>query len=169
MSGTPADYSGHTPADVDAVSNGIKEGGTYPKDLAVAAYSYPTQFDRLPEVAVQINHELALAGFPERESLTRQMLAMGEETGEFLGAVRRFFGMARRAGTWEQVLGEWADVVITTFVTANILGISRSQMEAALAKKIDEIFTRGWHEPVSNVRDAAQGEISFTGEVPDEP
>lgn len=129
-----------------AAERGIYTGGQYPPADDVKAYTFPTLFDRLPDLTADINRKLAEAGFPESESLTRQMLAMGEEIGEFLGAVRRFHGMARRRGTWDDVLNEWADVVITAFVTANTLGLTRSQMETALQSKLDVIFSRGWHD-----------------------
>jgi|SRR5882724_991163 len=127
-------------------THGIADAGTYPPDSSVTAYTYPSLFDRLPEFAQQINQDLKGAGFPESESLTRQMLAIAEEAGEFAGAVRRFYGMARRSGTFEELLMEWADLIITGFVTANTLGLSRAQMEKALDDKLHIIFARGWHE-----------------------
>lgn len=112
----------------------------------VTVYSYPTILDRLPELAEHINRELRGAGFPDSEALTRQVFALNEEVGEFTGAVRRFYGMARRTGTVEEAQKEWADVVITAFVTANTMGWERSTLESVLDTKLNEIFTRGWRE-----------------------
>lgn len=151
------DWAGHTPGkDQSSDTPGIFKGGQYPQDTAVSVFKYPTVFERLPEIAVQIAQELDQAGFPEDQMLTRQMLSIGEEVGEFQGAVRRFYGMARRTGTWSEVLSEWADCLITLFVTSTALGITRPQLEIAVEEKLAQIFTRGWHE-----NDPAQESLNF--------
>lgn len=61
--------------------------------------------------------------FPAETERERQVLALAEEAGEFVGAFRRAAGMARRTGRRDDVAAELADVAITTHVTAHVLGI----------------------------------------------
>ncbi len=83
-------------------------------------------------------------GFPSgREGANRQALGLAEEVGEFVGAWRRFSGQARRTDTFEHVEEELADVIITAFVTAEVLGI---QIDEVLSSKLDVIFSRGWRD-----------------------
>jgi NTP pyrophosphatase (non-canonical NTP hydrolase) len=96
----------------------------------------------LPTVAADIGEHLRDAGFTEQPHL-RQALALAEETGEFVGAVRRHYGMARRGGSFADVETELADVVITAFVTAHTMGID---LEAAIRAKLDVIYSRGWRD-----------------------
>lgn len=79
--------------------------------------------------------------FDPTTAATRQVLAVAEEAGEFVGAYRRAAGLARRPGTWDDVHAELADVVITAYVTAVALGID---LDAAIAAKLAVIFARGW-------------------------
>ncbi len=74
----------------------------------------------------------------------QQVLAVAEEAGEFTAAYRRWAGLARRTGPWHDVEAELADVVITAYVTAAVLGID---LDAAARAKTDVVFTRGWREP----------------------
>lgn len=74
----------------------------------------------------------------------QQVLALAEEAGEFTAAYRRWAGMARRRGTWDDVRAELADVVITAYVTARVLGID---LDAAWQAKAAVILSRGWREP----------------------
>jgi NTP pyrophosphatase (non-canonical NTP hydrolase) len=69
------------------------------------------------------------------------VLALAEEAGEFTAAYRRWAGMARRAGTWDDVLAELADVVITAHVTARVLGID---LDAVWRAKAAVVLARGW-------------------------
>jgi NTP pyrophosphatase (non-canonical NTP hydrolase) len=96
----------------------------------------------LPAVAADIAGKLTEAGFTEHPHM-RQTLALAEETGEFVGAVRRHYGMARRTGSFSDVEAELADVVITAFVTAHTMGID---LESALRSKLDIVYTRGWRD-----------------------
>jgi NTP pyrophosphatase (non-canonical NTP hydrolase) len=96
----------------------------------------------LPAVAAQIAGHLNDAGFAEQPHL-RQALALAEEAGEFVGAVRRHYGMARRTGSKADVEAELADVVITAFVTAHEMDIN---LESAINEKLAVIFNRGWRE-----------------------
>lgn len=89
------------------------------------------------------HRKLLEAGFTE-DPAARQTLALAEEVGEFVGAVRRWRGMARRTGTFADVEEELADVVITAWVTSHALGID---LEAAINRKLDKVFTRGWKDP----------------------
>jgi NTP pyrophosphatase (non-canonical NTP hydrolase) len=74
----------------------------------------------------------------------QQVLCLAEEAGEFTAAYRRWAGMARRPGTWDEVTSELADVVITAYVTARVLGID---LDAAWHAKAEVILSRGWRQP----------------------
>jgi NTP pyrophosphatase (non-canonical NTP hydrolase) len=74
----------------------------------------------------------------------QQVLAVAEEAGEFTAAYRRWAGLARRSGPWHDVEAELADVVITAYVTAAVLGID---LDATARAKAEVVFTRGWREP----------------------
>lgn len=99
--------------------------------------------DSLAELGADLASHLD-ATFPGQDAIVRQTLAMAEETGELIGAVRRWHGMARRRGTFAEVVDELADVVITAYITAHVLGID---VDAAVASKAERIYTRGWREP----------------------
>jgi NTP pyrophosphatase (non-canonical NTP hydrolase) len=79
--------------------------------------------------------------FPESEAKQRQVIALAEEAGEFVGAARRYMGMARRNGTFEEMEDELADVIITGYVTAHVFG---SDLNSAIHRKLIEIYSRGW-------------------------
>lgn len=70
-------------------------------------------------------------------------VCVAEEGGEFAGAVRRWMGLARRTGTKDEVAAELADVVISSFIAADVYDID---LEVALADKIEVIFSRGFKE-----------------------
>ena len=72
-----------------------------------------------------------------------QALALAEEAGEFVGAFRRWYGMARRHGPFSDVELELADVVITSHVVARILGID---LHDAVARKMEIVLKRGWRD-----------------------
>jgi NTP pyrophosphatase (non-canonical NTP hydrolase) len=74
----------------------------------------------------------------------QQTIAMGEEAGEFLKAARRYMGMARKTGTFEEMSEELADVIITAYVTAEIFQIDLS---SEVDNKLEVILSRGWKEP----------------------
>ena len=99
--------------------------------------------DSLPaagaEIAARLREYFAPAALP-----IQQVLALAEEAGEFTAAYRRWAGMARRTGTWDHVEAELANVVITAYVTAAVLGID---LDAAARAKTAVIFTRGWRQP----------------------
>lgn len=79
----------------------------------------------------------------ERERLMRQGLAIAEEAGEFVGALRRYLGAARRTSTLEEVEAELADLIITSHLAAYYLGID---LDAAISMKAAKILTRGWKD-----------------------
>ncbi len=81
--------------------------------------------------------------FPQDQALIRQVIGLAEEAGEFAGAYRRAAGMARRPGDWDDVYSELADVVITAYVTAEVMGID---LDAQISRKLEVIYTRGWRE-----------------------
>lgn len=105
----------------------------------------PFVLNDLPSVAADVAGHLDAAGFTEPAQL-RQTLALAEEVGEFVGAVRRHAGMARRPGPFSDVEEELADVVLTAFVTAHTMGID---LRRALEDKLAVVYTRGWRQPDS--------------------
>ncbi|MQY07259.1 hypothetical protein [Actinomadura macrotermitis] len=74
----------------------------------------------LAALAAQITQRLR-EHFPARKERDRQVLALAEETGELMGAYRRWTGQARRTGPFSDVAAELADVVITAYITAHVL------------------------------------------------
>lgn len=86
-------------------------------------------------LACEANH----AGATEQA----QVYSVAEEAGEFVGAMRRWRGMARRNGTEEEAQNELADVVISSYVMANIMGWD---MDFLIGRKLNRILTRGWKE-----------------------
>jgi NTP pyrophosphatase (non-canonical NTP hydrolase) len=76
--------------------------------------------------------------------VTAQVLGVGEEAGEFVGAFRRYMGWARRSGSFAEMAEELADVVIMSWVAANYLGVDLTQ---EIDKKAEKIRTRGWKDP----------------------
>jgi NTP pyrophosphatase (non-canonical NTP hydrolase) len=80
---------------------------------------------------------------PPHEMKMRQGLALAEEAGETVGALRRYLGLARRSGTLIELEDEIADVVLTAYLLAHYVS---SDLDAALHRKAEKIFTRGWRE-----------------------
>ncbi len=85
----------------------------------------------------------ACGAFEAASEPTRQALALAEETGEFVGAYRRWSGQARRTGTREEMEDELVDVIVTAFATAVVLEID---IEVALERKLYVIFHREWKD-----------------------
>jgi NTP pyrophosphatase (non-canonical NTP hydrolase) len=81
------------------------------------------------------------AHFPAGTVPLQQVLCLAEETGEFVAAYRRWSGLARRTGPWTDVTAELADVVITAYVTAYVLGID---LDTAIRNKAAVVMIRGW-------------------------
>ena len=97
----------------------------------------------LPQTAARLADRLR-EHFDPATLPVQQVLALAEEAGEFTAGYRRWAGLARRSGPWHDVEAELADVVITAYVTAAVLGID---LDAAARAKAEVIFTRGWREP----------------------
>jgi len=97
----------------------------------------------LPAIAARLADRLR-EHFNPATLPVQQVLALAEEAGEFTAAYRRWAGLARRSGPWHDVEAELADVVITAYVTAHVLGID---LDAAARAKTEVVFTRGWREP----------------------
>jgi NTP pyrophosphatase (non-canonical NTP hydrolase) len=97
----------------------------------------------LPAAAAQLADRLR-EHFDPATLPVQQVLALAEEAGEFTAAYRRWAGLARRTGPWDDVRAELADVVITAYITADVLGID---LDAAWRAKAEVVFTRGWREP----------------------
>jgi NTP pyrophosphatase (non-canonical NTP hydrolase) len=113
-------------------------GPTY-RDVAELVHD---DLNELPATAANIAAHLRGAGFTDHPHL-RQILAVAEEAGEFVGAARRYYGLARRPGTLDELRSEAADVVITMFVAAHEIGFD---LPAAIADKLAVIYRRGWRE-----------------------
>lgn len=73
-----------------------------------------------------------------------QALNVAGEAGEFVEAYRRYTGNARREGSLEETSKELADVIISSYVMAERLGIDLD--EHILAKQ-KEIMKRGFKDP----------------------
>lgn len=91
-------------------------------------------------VAEELAGHLRDAGFNRAEG---QVLMLVEEAGEFAAAYRRWTGMARRSGTFDDVSAELADVVIGAWVVADFLNVD---LNTAIRDKLQVIFSRGWRE-----------------------
>lgn len=74
----------------------------------------------------------------------QQTISLAEECGEFVGAARRYLGMARRTGTLDDVKSELADVIITAYVTAEVFGF---HLDTAVEEKLSVIHSRPWKDP----------------------
>lgn len=72
-----------------------------------------------------------------------QLMALAEETGEFIGAMRRWRGMARRLGTESEAQSELADVVISAYAMADVMGWD---VDSLVSSKLGKIYSRGWKE-----------------------
>jgi NTP pyrophosphatase (non-canonical NTP hydrolase) len=79
----------------------------------------------------------------KEDTWQRQVYNVAEETGEFVGAYRRYIGMARRPGAWSEVESELADVVISSMVTAHAMGID---LPRAVRDKFIHNERRGYRE-----------------------
>lgn len=93
--------------------------------------------------AAALAAKLEQVGFDAATASTRQVLCLAEEAGEFVGAYRRWSGQARRSGSFEEMAAELADVVITAWVTAHVLGVD---LDGAVREKLGRMYTRGWRE-----------------------
>jgi NTP pyrophosphatase (non-canonical NTP hydrolase) len=97
----------------------------------------------LAQIAESMELSIRAAGFDTRDAWIRQTLNVAEEAGEFVGSVRRFMGLARRSGAREEMEAEFADVIISSFAAAYVLGIDADE---AIQKKLKIIFSRGWRQ-----------------------
>jgi len=79
----------------------------------------------------------------DANQLDVQALCVAEEAGELVGAYRRWSGKARRTGTLRELEDEVADVLVVTAVFAERAGID---IDAAIARKLAVIYSRGWRE-----------------------
>ena len=65
------------------------------------------------------------------------------EAGEFAEAYRRYSGHARRTGDLEETALELADVVISAYTAANMMGID---LDEYIKRKQEIIMTRGFKD-----------------------
>jgi NTP pyrophosphatase (non-canonical NTP hydrolase) len=70
-------------------------------------------------------------------------MALAEETGEFIGAMRRWRGLARRNGTEREAQDELADVIISAYCVASVMGWDADEI---VTRKLEKTMTRGWKE-----------------------
>lgn len=86
--------------------------------------------------------------FPIENREIRQVLCLAEEVGEFVGAWRRYSGNARRTGTWEAMVTELADVIVTAYVMAEIVTANTENITIhdIIKSKLEVIYSRGWRE-----------------------
>ncbi|MCO6011541.1 hypothetical protein NE236_41980 [Actinoallomurus purpureus] len=88
------------------------------------------------------------ANFPADQLPHQQIFCLAEEAGEFVGAYRRWAGMARRRGPWDDVRMELADVVLTAHVAALVLDIAPD----ALANARDSLGNPATYDDGRQVR-----------------
>jgi len=72
-----------------------------------------------------------------------QVLNVVGEAGEFAEAYRRYSGHARRTGDLDETSMELADVVISAYTAANIMGID---LDEYIKRKQEIIMTRGFKD-----------------------
>jgi NTP pyrophosphatase (non-canonical NTP hydrolase) len=113
----------------------------------------------LTDLAAEVTRHLAEHA-DEDTLCAQQVLCLAEEAGEFVGAFRRWAGLARRTGTWAEMAAELADVVISAYTAADVLGID---LGAAITAKADVIMSRGWRDP----RPAGRPTAADSDEIPD--
>jgi NTP pyrophosphatase (non-canonical NTP hydrolase) len=75
-----------------------------------------------------------------------QIMALAEEVGEFIGAMRRWNGLARRRGSEAEAKAELADVIISAYAMAEVMDWDVDEITQA---KLGKIMSRGWKEPES--------------------
>lgn len=90
----------------------------------------------LAKIIVEMTQETQTGGTEQA-----QIMCIAEEAGEFVGAMRRWRGMARRPGTEEEAQAELADLVIVCHVMARIMGWDLDEL---IERKGEIILTRGW-------------------------
>jgi dCMP deaminase len=93
----------------------------------------PAILDRLEQAGFTSHRDSVIA------AANRQVLALSEEVGEFVGEYRRWSGQARRNGAWHAMGLELADVVITVYVMAAMLG---HDLDALCHEKLATIHSR---------------------------
>lgn len=87
--------------------------------------------------------QIRMKGFTKEAQPDRAALAVVEESGEFIGAYRRWTGQARRTGPESAVIEELADVVISAYAMAAEHGWDLNE---AVTNKLHIAFARGWRE-----------------------
>lgn len=80
-------------------------------------------------------------GASDEQWVSTQVIKLGSEVGEFLGAFDRFNGFARRPGDIKEVTKELADVIISAFIMFAVLD---EDAEEHIKAKLHEVITRGY-------------------------
>lgn len=114
----------------------------------------PVDLGNLPIIIKELVSELAMhakQGASDTEWMDAQAMCVVEEAGEFIGAYRRWRGFARRPGSADDVENELADVIISTscmiqlwLIMNGSSGETVDSLETVVARKLDQIFSRGW-------------------------
>jgi NTP pyrophosphatase (non-canonical NTP hydrolase) len=97
--------------------------------------------------AKELVRRLIDAGFNPETLDIQQALAVVEEAGEFAQAFRRWKGMARTTGTFDAVRLELADVVVTAYVMADVLGIN---LDEDVTNRIRAVLDRPMRKDVTS-------------------
>ena len=92
------------------------------------------QTDVIKHIAAKLKEN----GFTDTDT---QVLMLAEETGEFVGAYRRYTNRARRKGTLEAVHEELADIIIGALCVAEFMEVD---INAVIQDKLVRILNRGW-------------------------
>ncbi len=72
-----------------------------------------------------------------------QVYALAEEVGEFVGAMRRWHGMARQNGTEDEAKAALADVILSAYCAADLMGWD---VDEIVNSKYAVMQQRGWKE-----------------------
>lgn len=71
----------------------------------------------------------------------RFVTGVAEEAGEFVGAFNKWSGTSRQTGTQDEMAKELADVILTAYMAAEVLGINLDEWVQRKAAIMNE---RGW-------------------------
>lgn len=123
---------------MEGAGSGSSSGGNRSDRTRARIYS----LNELPGITTDIRRRVA-EFFSEDDEQPRHVMCVAEKTGEFVQAWRRYYGWARRSGTLGEVSAEWADIIISAFIAADVIGIDPLK---SLNAAIEKVYTRGWKD-----------------------